>query len=299
MQVKELQQRFLLRLMTLATLTACFFLLAMASLAARNLGEILSLWGEEVQISAYLSTSLTPSEVEALRQKVLNENGVAKVELITQEEALEDFRVQMASYAPDLVSQPDLFSLIPPSLQVTLHSDRTDSKSVAALAKKMQSFAGIEEVRYGQEWIEKYGAFLGLLKRGASALGLILMVATLLMIGNTTRASIEARRAEVEVMELIGATPWMIRKPFFVEGILLGLGAAVLAMAGSAFAFLSLNRFFANELRFLQLSQHLRFLPPWFVVLFFLVGAALGGLAAYLCVRRLNNGFAAAGASEE
>lgn len=293
--MRELRQRFFLRLATFLTLTACFALLGFGALGAMNLTRVLTLWGEEVQISAYLKTDLLPSDLDRLQAAILADSRVSRVELITQEEALEDFRVQMASYAPDLAADRDLFSLIPPSLQITLKDDHASVASVEQVAARVRIQNGIEEVRFGQQWIETYASVLSLLRRSLLGLMAVIGVAGVLVIGNAVRASVEARRHEVEVYELIGATPWMIRKPFLVEGAVFGGFAAFTALCFCFGSYLLMKSFFQSELQFLQLSQSFGFFPLCGSAAFLATGTLLGLGASYLCIRRLNSGFAASG----
>lgn len=296
--MRELRQRFLLRLTTFITLTACFTLLTAGSLGLLNLVNVLSYWGEEIQITAYLSSEIAPSQIEALKERLKSDPRVAKVELVSQEEALQDFSHQMASYAPDLAKDQELLSLIPASLQISLKGrmgEPATSSEIDAVAKDLRGYQGIEEVRYGQEWVEKYGAFLILIRRGLFVLGLIVALAALLVVGNAVRASVESRRSEVEVLELVGATSWMIRRPFLMEGAALGFLSICMSLILSSFGFLFMKSLFRNELQFFQLSSQLEFLGPLQVAAFLVFGVGMGALASYLCVRRVNNGFAASG----
>ncbi len=296
--MKELRQRLFLRLTTLVTLTACFALLSAGSLGLLNLGNILAYWGEEIQITAYLSSEITPSQIEEIQKTIGQDSRVEKIQLIAQEEALEDFRNQMASYAPDLLKDQDLLSLIPPSLQISLrgnYGEPASSVQIEAVAKSLEKYRGIEEVRYGQEWVKKYSAFLSLIRRGLLVFAVIICFSALLVVGNSVRASVEARRAEVEVLELVGATPWMIRKPFLVEGAMLGFLSMMAALLLSFLTFSFLKEFFQQELQFFQMSSHLQFLTLAQIFYFILFAVGIGGLASYLCIRRVNDGFAASG----
>ncbi|MBX3039850.1 MAG: ABC transporter permease [Bdellovibrionaceae bacterium] len=287
-----------MRLTTFITLTACFTLLTAGSLGLLNLVNVLSYWGEEIQITAYLSAEMAPTQIDALKERIKSDSRVDKVELISQEEALEDFRGQMASYAPDLAKDQELLSLIPSSLQISLAGrlgEPATSEQIEDVAKELRGYEGIEEVRYGQEWVQKYGAFLTLIRRGLFVLGVIVALAALLVVGNAVRASVESRRSEVEVLELVGATSWMIRRPFLVEGASLGFLSICSALIVSSVGFLFMKNLFKTELQFFQLSSHLEFLGPLQIAIFLVFGIGMGALASYLCVRRVNSGFAASG----
>lgn len=296
--MRELKQRFWLRLTTWLTLTACFAVLAMASLVAMNLSRILTLWGDDLQITAYLEKDFEKEKIQKIEEQISKDPRVGKFQFVSREQALTDFKFQMASYAPDLTADEDLLTLIPPSFQISLASGiptHQQSDEIAKLAQNIQQIGGIEEVRYGQEWIKKYSAILSALDGAAGSVGLVLALAALLVIGNAVRASIEARRSEIEVLELVGATSWMIRKPFLLEGALLGTFSALGALVLTAIAFVSVQNLIRGELQFLQIAEHLKFLPLYAIPLCVVAGGVLGAMASFLCVRRINNGWSAAG----
>jgi cell division transport system permease protein len=223
---------------------------------------------------------------------------VGHADFVPRERALDEFRVQMASYAPDLVADEDLLALIPASFQISLSESIPASQQVERikdLSTSLQATAGIEEVRYGQEWIKKYSAVLSAARASVGVLGAILLLAALLVIGNSVRASIDARRNEIEVLELVGATSWMIRKPFLLEGAVLGFFSALSALIASFAVFALVRNLIRDELSFLQLAEHLTYLSGPVTLICLLTGTFLGFLASYLCVRRVNTGWAAAG----
>lgn len=296
--MRELRQRFWLRLTTWLTLTACFAVLTLASLVAMNLSRILTLWGDDLQITAYLDKDFEKEKIKSIEDQLAKDPRIGKFQFISREQALTDFKFQMASYAPDLTADDELLTLIPPSFQISLAPTipaNHQADEIAKLAMSLQKIGGIEEVRYGQEWIKKYSAVLSALDAAAGSVGVVLALAALLVIGNAVRASIEARRSEIEVLELVGATSWMIRKPFLLEGALLGISSAVGALIFAAVTFSALQNLIRGELQFLQIAEHLKFLPLFTIPLCILAGGGLGATASFLCVRRINTGWSAAG----
>lgn len=294
--MRELKQRFWLRLSTWLVLSSCFSVLIGAALMSTNLERLLTLWGDEFQVTAYLAPDTGEDVIEGIRRRITAEATTGKVEFVGRERALKEFREQLASYAPDLAGDEELLSLIPSSFQISLPSGLPPEKHEAAVAEMagfLGKIPGIEEVRYGQEWIKKYAGFVSAARGASFFVNLILLAAALLVIGNSVRASVEARRHEIEVYELVGATPAMIRKPFLTEGALLGGAAALTAVLVTTFAFHSVRSLIAHELGSGLLASQLHGVGWSGIAGLVLGGAALGALASYLCVRRINSGYAA------
>lgn len=286
-----------LRVTTFIVVSACFVVMGFSLLLSQNFQRILTLWGEDVQMTVYLSSEL--SEAGRLDiEKLLNETGkVGKVTLITQEKALSDFRTQLAAYAPDLSQDEELLKVIPSSLQVSLASDigvQDQTAALQSLAALLKDKEGVDEVSYGQEWVAKYASLVNAVQITLNSLGFIILLASLFVMSNAIRASIQVRFDEIVVLEMVGATATTIRKPFMKEGALLGFLSSSVAL-GLCFAlFYGFKNLLVNKLSFFQLGQHIGFLPIWVSIVFVLVGTFLGAFGSYLCVRKLNTGWAAA-----
>ncbi|WP_413289325.1 cell division protein FtsX [Bdellovibrio sp. HCB337] len=295
-RLESLKRNWTLQFSTLLVVTACYLVVCSSLLMSQNLRKVLTVWGEELQMTVYLSENTETQDVESLQKKIEANPNVGKIKFISKEIALEDFRAQMASYAPDILNEKDLLNLIPASFQVSLSESLRavdHLKVLDVLASTLKSEKSVAEVSYGQEWVQKYGQFIYYFEKGCQALGVIIFCAALFVLSNVIRASIHSRRQEIEVLELIGATPAMIRRPFMIEGALIGFVSSALAVTISYFAYSNIVGLFQNELRFLQLGQHLSFLGVGLVVFFCLAGTLLGALGSYLCVRQINDGWAA------
>ena len=286
-----------LRVTTFIVVSACFVVMGFSLLLSQNFQRILTLWGEDVQMTVYLSSDLSESGRVDIEKLLTGTGKVGKVTLITQEKALSDFRTQLATYAPDLSQDDELLKVIPASLQVALASDiavQDQTTALQSLAALLKDKEGVDEVSYGQEWVEKYASLVSAVQMTLNSLGIIILLASLFVMSNAIRASIQTRFDEIVVLEMIGATASAIRKPFMKEGALLGFLSSSVALALCFALFYGLKNLLVNKLSFFQLGQHLGFLPIWVSVAFVLLGTILGALGSYLCVRKLNTGWAAA-----
>lgn len=289
------QKNWALKISTLIVVTACFVVMGSTVLLSQNFKNLLTLWGEDVQMTVYLSQDLSDKGRQEIEDKLKATGKVGEIKLITQEKALGDFRTQLASYAPDLSQDEELLKLIPSSLQVRLAEDVTTGEQMqvlGSLAAEVKGLQGVDEVSYGQDWVEKYAALVATIEATMRLLGLVILFAALFVISNAIRASIQNRKEEIVVLEMIGATPSMIRKPFMMEGAVLGFSSSTMAVLLCFALFSGVKNLLVTKLSFLQLGEHLRFISPVLLVVFIVGGTCLGALASYLCVRRLNDGYA-------
>ncbi|HET6497593.1 MAG TPA: permease-like cell division protein FtsX [Coriobacteriia bacterium] len=245
---------------------------------------------DKVSIQIFLKDGAATEDVEALQAWLLDDAMIESVNYVSKEEALERFREEMAG-SPELVENIRENPL-PASLDVTLN----DSRQVEAMAEKIlanETFLKVcdrpdnpeESLKYGQEIIGRLFAFTNVVRMIGGVFVAMLGVVSLIFINNTIRLAIHARRKEIAIMRLVGASNWFIRTPFLLEGLmqsLLGAGLAILTVLAVRATLLPWVREWLPWLpvdltpaAMLQLS-----------LLLVLAGAAIGLLGSGLALRR-------------
>jgi cell division transport system permease protein len=174
------------------------------------------------------------------------------------------------------------------------NSPKAKVEMLKGLAQEMMKNSSVDDVSYGQGWIENWAGFMTsvqLFSGGAVALTVLL---GLFVIGNSIRVSLSQRRDEIEIMELVGATSRWIRVPFIIEGAFLGFVASIASYAiGSTLQTFAVD-YLRGSLSFWSVFQGLHPLNfiGWSIVT--CIGMLFGAIGAYVCVRNLNSGWAAA-----
>jgi cell division transport system permease protein len=184
---------------------------------------------ERVDINVFISDSATVPQVEGLRSQLtaLQEQGeIESFVYVSKDEALVKLRERLndTSILEDLPGNP-----LPASFEVK----PTDPARSDAIIAQLQDSPAIDTelgISYGKEAADRLLSVARFIQWAGLGLISILLVASILLIGNTIRLSIFARRREVEVMKLVGATNWFIRWPFVIEGIFVGFMGGVLAV---------------------------------------------------------------------
>ena len=269
-----------------------FSVIVCTMLISENLTRVLSSWGESVQVTAYLDEASDESMTEKIKGQLQKLTEVAKVEYLDRDMATANFKEQMASYAPGLLSDSDFANPFPASFRITLNGGAKPDK-LREVSETIKSFEGIEEVSYGQSWVSNYSTFAKVISNFGQALVILLLAGGLMIVGNAVRASVAVRREDVEILELVGATKSMIRTPFLVEGALIGFVAAALALALNFALYSFATEVLSKSLGFMRFTEILSFASLMTVLLVLALGAAVGLAGAYFAVRGLNDGWAA------
>lgn len=182
-------------------------------------------WDGASRISLYLKTDLSEERLHKLADNIRQSTGVAGVEVITQQQALDDFK--QGSGFEDAISQLDSNPL-PPVLVVQPAATHTSPQASELMLAGFNRLREVDLAKLDLDWVRKLHALLQLAEKAASALGLALALAVLLIVGNTIRLSVQNRRDEIEVVKLVGATDAFIRRPFLYTGFWYGFFAGLL-----------------------------------------------------------------------
>jgi cell division transport system permease protein len=279
---------------TLSVLVATYTIVVLTLLLHQNLEHILSRWGSEVKMNVYLKDEIPEAQKSVVRSNIEKLGLFESVAYVSKDEALSNFQKRMGSLAPSILEDKDVEN--PSSFEAVLSPSKARSSlgQLPEVAQTLAALAGIEDISYGQGWIENYASVLKVFRISSAVLVLILSLGCLLVIGNSIKSSVISRRDEIEVMELFGATPGMIMAPFLTEGAMMGFVAAALALAVSSVLYAWQSLVLVEGLGFWGISELLSFLAPWKCFLVLLLGTIMGSVGSYLCVRQINTGWAAA-----
>jgi cell division transport system permease protein len=204
-------------------------MLAVFLLATDNLLKVVGEAQEEMKIYVYLDDAADQSIVERLHGTILAQDEVGTVTFVSREEALADFRDQLGAEA-DMLSALRTNPL-PNSFWVTPRPEFKTRDSMVALAARIQGMPGVEEVRYGKEFLDKFASIVRGIYTVDIVVGFIVILSAVFIIANAVRLTVISRRKTIEILKLVGATNPFIVAPFIIEGAFQGGVAAVLSLA--------------------------------------------------------------------
>ncbi|HXV76304.1 MAG TPA: permease-like cell division protein FtsX [Candidatus Polarisedimenticolaceae bacterium] len=270
-------------LLALGTLTATLFVAGLMLLLLSNLERQLTVRRDHVQVQVYLYDETTPDARVRIERLVGTMPGVERVDYVDKTEALRRYREWAGQLAPalgELDGNP-----LPTSLEVTLVAGPAAEEQGEAIVAALVENPVVEEVRFDRDWLRKLAALLDLARVGGGALALLVLAAVVFVMASVLRLAVYARRDEIDIMLLVGATPGFVRGPFLVAGLAQGLVAGALAVAAvetvrrAALAYAGRG---SPALVDLVLE---RALPLPFAGLLIVVGLAVALVSAFFAVR--------------
>ncbi|MCF1430242.1 MAG: permease-like cell division protein FtsX [Shewanella sp.] len=224
--VGELWRNPISSLMTMAMLGVSLSLPAALQVLVKNAESITQSWDSAAQISLFIDEGRSEHSIQSLITRIKVFPEVAEVSYINREQALQEF--QALSGFGDALSYLDTNPL-PAVVMVTPTSRYSSPQGARELLQKLQRQPEVSFGRLDIEWLERLQAGVKLLQRTVSMVAALLILAVVLIIGNTIRLAIMSRRSEIEVMKLVGATESFIQRPFLYTGIWYGVIGGVLA----------------------------------------------------------------------
>lgn len=215
------RQAFAMNLATLSTVAITLFILGSFLLFMRNMNENLKALRSQLQLTVYVTKDLTDPQKQALTRRFESDPAVLSHKFVSRDQALDSVKEWMGWSDFEVRDNP-----LPESYDLRLQ-EGIDFDAFVARAK---SWPGVEDLSVGEREV---GAILKLVDL-ARSVGLVLVLvlgsASLMIIANTIKLTVYARRTEIGIMKLVGATNWFIRTPFLIEGFLQGLFGAVIAL---------------------------------------------------------------------
>ncbi|HUP01851.1 MAG TPA: permease-like cell division protein FtsX [Gemmatimonadota bacterium] len=265
----------LLTALSIITIGFALYTLSVFGLVWLNIERVLQEVEERVEVIAYLRDSVEPAESASLMREVTEYPEVDSVMYVSKDDALARARADMGEYNElyeDLEVNP-----LPASVEIALKPGHRRNPQVREVATRVARFAFVEEIKYGEEWVQKLDFLQGLSVFLGLVVGAIFGTIAFVSIGATINLVLVAREEEIAIMKMVGATPVFIAQPFVMEGFAKGVIGALVALV------LLTVTFTAIESRVVTLE----FYTPVQLVIGVVVGGALGAIASLATLRRL------------
>ena len=214
-------------LMTTGVIAVALALPLFLSLLLQNARSATGNWNEAYDLSVYMDKRAGAVRVQSLSKQLRQRGDVATVRIITAEQALAEFRSDsgFGSALDALADNP-----LPDTLVVTPTLTASTPQGTESLKAAIAAMSDVQSVQIDTEWVKRLHAMLDLLRRVVLLTGGLLGLGIVLIVSNTIRLDILNRRAEIEVMKLVGASDGFTRRPFLYTGVWYGLGGGLLAL---------------------------------------------------------------------
>lgn len=261
---------------SITTISISLLLLGVFTIITVNASRFVDILRTKVELEAFLQEPITSDQVVALQKQIAAIDGVEKVIYVSKDEAANIFKQE---FGEDIKNVLD-FNPLPPSFKISLKEGYRTSSAAQTVSEKLTSTKGIENVIYRKALLELIDQRTATVHNLTLGLGLLVSLSAILLVSNTIRLAIYAKKQLLRTMELVGATSVFIRLPFLLEGLMQGCLGGVFA---SGLLYLLLE--YAAPLASPELSEFIR-MDPGFYLLVLCAGVFLGMIGSLISVIR-------------
>jgi cell division transport system permease protein len=215
----------LLSALSVTTIAFSLFALGLFGLVAVNMRQALQQLEERFEIRAFVAEGASIDSVTAAMKELSALPNVARVNYVSRAQALQRARRELGEFR-------DVFQdeFLPASLELRLRPGLEGQNEVKAVVERVRKLPFVDDVRYGEEWVEKLYRVRDVAAAAGLVLGLAFAAVAVIIIGSTIRMAVLARSREISIMRLVGATDAFVRAPFLIEGFFKGVLGGVLAL---------------------------------------------------------------------
>lgn len=283
----NIRQNIFVNVVTIGTITLALLIVSLFLLVFVNLENAAENWSERVQVTVYFDRELTALEQTSLRGKIQALPETSSASYVSRDEALKRFKSRLRGQ--DTLLEGVRPEILPTSFEISLKRANRDTQAVESFVSSLKRIPGITEVQYGEEWVKRFNAFLNFMRLLGALLGGFLILAVVFIVSNTIKLTIYARRDEIEVMSLVGATRFFIKVPFLLEGLIQGFAGAVIAVTLLLAMYSGFLHNAGSFVTFNPVASGLAFLPFEYIGYIILSGAVLGFIGSLTSLKRFIN----------
>ena len=226
--VRNLGKHWAMTIACIASLSVCMTLNTFATLAEVNVDSMVNYLGQQNEMVVYVDPEADDATIQSVGERITATPGVSRVQYMSKEDVLNQYRGYMADYAV-LLDEFENDNPFKANYRVSL----ADLSQMQAMSQNFQSIPGVYSVTAPIEMTQTFVEVQQAVTKVGQIVILVLMAVSIITVGSTIRLSVFARRREIEIMKYVGATNHLVTLPFFVEGLTMGLiSGAITSVAG-------------------------------------------------------------------
>lgn len=285
--IKNIFRNKMFSLASIATMGACIFMFGLFYIMITNFNMGVKKLEEGVSVTVFFEKGLPETEILKIGQEISKRVEVRRVEYISAEQAWENYKKVYFEGREELAAGFASDNPLANSSNYQIYL--SDVSMQSSLVRHLRTLPGIREVKQSEMVANTLGDFNKLVGYISVGIIMILLCVAVFLISNTVMVGISVRKEEISIMKLIGATDYLVRAPFVVEGILIGLIGAVIPLTLLYVLYLKIVIYIADKFNFI--GSMIEFIPAkevfqTLVPVGILLGAGIGFLGSKLTIRK-------------
>lgn len=244
-----------------------------------NINYIGTQFEQQYEIRAFIESGTSEERLNQIKDEISKIKHVKNAEIVTAGQAFEDYKGTLGGDSDILDGLKDGDNPLRDAVKITL----SDLNSANSVAKAVSEIPNVAKVRNSQDVVQSLLKLTAAIRHGSMILMILLSVVAVFIISNAIRMTVFARRRDIGIAKFLGATDWFIRWPFIIEGVIMGVVGALIALAlvvpGYNYIYTSLNNMAGNAVKFYTTDVIVKEISVWFVGIGALLGAFGSGIS--------------------
>lgn len=273
-------------LASMATMAACIFMFGIFYILVFNINAMVKEAEESVAVTVFFDEGIPETQIQDIGADIEQRQEVREIVFVSADEAWESFK---DVYFEGNEEYATGFSDNPLANSANYEIYLKDVSQQAKLVEYLEGIDGVRDVKQSQSVADTLTEFNKILSLVSGGVILILLCVAIFLINNTVRVGIEVRKEEIGIMKLIGATDYLVRAPFIVEGVIIGLIGAAIPLIGLYLIYGKVVDYVATEYSFI--GSLIEFLPPAeifnsLVPIGLILGVGIGFVGSMFTIRK-------------
>ncbi len=280
---KSVIRNFSLSLASISCITITLIIVAIAIIASFNVQNFTKEIEKDLTIVTFLEADITDEEIETVAEELKNISNIDKYTIQKKQEVKEQMQQESEVFNKVLSGWSDEESPLKDTIQIKVK----DIEKIKSTANKIEKIDNVSVVRYGEGMVDKMITAFTSIKNVTYGVVIALVLVTIFLIINTIKLTISARKREISIMRLVGASNFTIKTPFIVEGMILGLLGSIIPVLFTTYGYLAFYNHFDGYL-FSELIQLIK--PEPFIysasLIIIVIGILVGMVGSASAVRK-------------
>lgn len=241
---KSVIRNFSLSLASISCITITLIIVAVAIIASFNVNNFTNLIESDLTIVAFIENDTTDKQLNLIEDEIKDISNIQEIKFISKEEVGEQIKEESEVFKVVLDEFEDDESPLKDTYQIKVK----DIEKIKDTAEKIKSIDNVAVVRYGEGMVEKLVSAFDSIKKVTYGIVIALVIVTIFLIVNTIKLTISARKREISIMRLVGASNFTIKTPFIVEGMILGVLGSIVPIIFTTYGYLAFYKHFNGYL---------------------------------------------------
>ena len=281
--IKSVIRNFSLSLASISCITITLIIVAIAIMASYNVQNFTEKIEKDMTIVVFLDNETTPKDIKKIKNEIKTISNVEKIKFLSKADVKKQMQEESDVFNTVLENWSDEESPLKDTFQIKIK----EVEKISATAKKIEKIDHVSVVRYGSGMVDKMVRAFSSIEKITYGTVIALVIVTVFLIINTIKLTISARKREIAIMRLVGASNLTIKLPFIIEGMILGLFGSIVPVLITTYGYLAFYKHFDGYLysRLIQLIK-----PEPFIyqvsILVVIIGILVGMIGSASAVRK-------------